>query len=59
VCMVGCTPVIIIGYIFYLISPGGGMVDTRDLKSREPKARAGSSPAPGTKITISSSGNKA
>ena len=28
--------------------PGGGMVDTLDLKSNEQYVRAGSSPAPGT-----------
>lgn len=31
-----------------LRSPGGGMVDTRDLKSLEHCVRAGSSPASGT-----------
>ena len=31
-----------------IISPGGEMVDTRDLKSLGHCVRAGSSPAPGT-----------
>ena len=35
-------------YEWYQLSPGGGMVDTGDLKSPGHCDRAGSSPAPGT-----------
>ncbi len=33
---------------FHLKRPGGGMVDTQDLKSCDHRGCAGSSPAPGT-----------
>ena len=39
-----------------LCCPGGGMVDTRDLKSRDHRGRMGSSPIPGTTVAGSPSG---
>ena len=44
--------------LFYLLEgcPGGGMVDTLDLKSNEHYVRGGSSPPPGTSCENSSVG---